>query len=203
MRLENFARDVFKMLPGGGEVFIAPNGHIRNRDSTQNPGVQQQQGFQQQTFSVPNARAQSSGRGQGQYAGMRFSITGYQTQQAPTFRPQLSRPVSHYQPRPQLVPQPPQPPQTQAYMQPNMYNTAALPPQPSSIPFYQYQPQQFPGVSVPAPSVPVSSVPNSEMFEFLDPLNTIPVSAMVSNMTQQVTVGQAVTTGAQVEQSGQ
>ena len=61
MTIENFARDLLKMIPGGNEDFMAANGHLRQRAS---PGQSYQGKYSAQLPAAPRQSYQAPHQGQ-------------------------------------------------------------------------------------------------------------------------------------------
>ena len=110
MSMENFARDLLKMIPGGNDVFMAANGHLRQKTSShQTPNVQHNH---QQRFPAPQPPQPRTA----QPVGPRSAPHVH-----PSRHPQpQTTPQQHI--RPQQFPRQPLPNQVPLYPQPNMFN---------------------------------------------------------------------------------
>ena len=184
MSLENFARDLLKMVPGGSDVFMAANGHLRQRGAGQQGAGQQgagQQGAGQQDVGHQDVPAQ------GYRAPPQYGLPPRQQYQrpqpvqpaAPRMATQVRQP--HAQPPPRsAAPQAPQaarpqritlnyPTNTQAFFsQPHPYSYAQASMRPSYIPVSANL------YSNPVPST--SSQPNP--LDMFDPLSQFVIPAM-------------------------
>jgi len=172
MRMENFARDMLKMLPDGNNYFVAGNGHLRQKDFPQQahqaqyraPAPQAQGPRPQVTLPYrPQVRQQApQARAQAPHDG------GYQA--PPQSVVQVQAPVQTRPPAPQQTYQLPNPSQFAYHFQPNVFN-----------PYQQNLNNPLYHIRAPAPVSTQHQAPNPlDMFDPFQSLAALPTPVNVS-----------------------
>jgi len=174
MRMENFARDLLKMIPDGNNYYVAGNGHLRQKDLSQQGHVRQPhpQGPLQQT-RAPRAPAPQPTRYQ--------QLPQQEAYQVP------ARVPAPTQIRPQPTYHQPQPANQYAYQfPPNFLNQPTYPQNPN--PYYH--------IRIPAPTPNNPQAPNP--LDLFDPFQT--AAALPAPVTANQGQGQGSQGGAQQHQ---
>jgi hypothetical protein len=161
MRMENFARDLLKMLPDGNNYYVAGSGHLRQKDLSQQG---QQQHFRPPPPQGPQPYQPRVPRNPAPQPPRHHQAPQHGANQAPHEH------VPYHVPVRVPAPAPAQPRPQPTYQQPASQYAYQFPPNIHNQPPYSQNPNPYYHIRIPAPTPNHAQAPNP--LDLFDPFQT-------------------------------